>query len=129
MATEFPGGKQQEVHDIAIHFTTVQCQVSASLAARGQCVRGTVHLIKEAQLPAHVEAAAGAIMCDLVTLLSQLETCEFGVERLVTGLIPLYPSIPHSRLAAFFFSSISTSLEIMMRWACGEPAPCIDSVR
>jgi len=30
---------------------------------------------------------------------------------------------------AFFFSAMLASREIMMRWAWGEPAPCMDSVR
>jgi len=83
MTAEFPGGKQQEVHDIAIHFTAVQCQASASLTTCGQCIRGTVHLLKEAQFPAHIEAATCAIQRNLVSLLSQLETYRSGVERLI----------------------------------------------
>jgi len=38
---------------------------------------------KEAQFPTHIEAAAGTVERDLVSLLSQLETCEFGIKRLV----------------------------------------------
>jgi hypothetical protein len=38
-------------------------------------------------------------------------------------------SIPHSSLAIFCFCFMFTSLEIMIRCAWGEPAPCMDSVR
>ena len=37
--------------------------------------------------------------------------------------------IPAMFLASFFFSWIFPWRAIMMRWAWGEPAPCMDSVR
>jgi|GEM_PF-1899949 len=38
-------------------------------------------------------------------------------------------TIPHSSFAIFCFCFMFTSLAIMIRCACGEPAPCMDSVR
>lgn len=40
-----------------------------------------------------------------------------------------YSRIPQSLLAARCFSGRLTRREIMIRWAWGEPAPCMDSVR
>ncbi len=48
--------------------------------------------------------------------------------RLRLRLFPSISSTPASRRASFFYSS-SICRPIWMRCACGEPAPCIDSVR
>ena len=114
MTAEFPGGKQQEVHDITIHFTAVQCQVSTSQATRGQCVTGAVHLLKDAQFPTHIEATAGAIKRDPVSILSQLETCGFGVERLVIGEYAKYTELNHGEPYPGLYAMDAVRLGIAM---------------
>jgi hypothetical protein len=89
-------------------------------------------------MPQNASSPRGDSDQSILNLQAVAEGAQATRRRQVRGLQRLPPrgsycagdsSIPASLRADRTFASRSASRASMIRWACGDPAPCIDSVR